>query len=322
VGNNAFQIGQNVTYALNVASTDTSGPVGPSNLIKVVVVFPIGLTNVTMTGSNWTLFSTSTISPTLIQATYRGQYPVATGTQLPPILVQGTVANTAVPQLTSTAVVQVIGDSDPDNNLTNTTIQASAFTPTALPQASPTPTSVATPTVTISDEVASFPNSLPDLAVTQSTIGSSPFAAGQQLGYVLSVKNVSATGSVSSLIRLTEVIPVGLTNVSVSAGAGWHITQSSTTSPLLVSATYSGSYPVAPGETLAPLFVIGKVSAGIISSITCTAVVGVAGDLNPSNNLANNTVSVTPSFSPQSGGAFSHRRLGEQSLLGNIEYPS
>ena len=301
--NETVQVGQTVTYALNVASTATSGPIGPSNMIKVVAVFPLGLTNMTATGSNWRLLITSTSSPTLVVATYQGQYPVATGTHLPPILLQGTVVNTAVPQLTSTALVQVSGDSHPDNNLVITTIQvAAAGTPTQILQPSPTPTSIVVPTATISTTVASLPESLPDLSVNQTSIGTSPFVNGQQLGYVLSVKNERTIGLITSqnLIHLTEVIPVGLTDVSVSAGSGWRIVQSSTTSPLLIRATYTGSYPVTPGTTFAPIFVIGKIAAGSISSITCTAVIGVSGDLNPRNNLANNTAFVTPLFSRQS----------------------
>ena len=300
MGSNSFQIGQNVTYALNASSLVTGGPVGSSNPIKVTVVFPVGLTHVTASASNWTLLTTSTVSPTLIVAIYRGQYPVATGTHLPPILVQGTLLNTAVPQLTSTALLQVAGDSHPDNNLTNTTVQVSSLPPTVVAQPSPTPTSVVTPTVTISSVVAPLTTSLPDLSLTQSSVGSSPFTTGQQLSYILSIKDIASSGSVTSLIRLTEVIPIGLTNVAVSTGGGWHITQSSTTSPLLISATYAGSYPVSSGTTLPPLIITGKIASGSISSMTSTAVVSVAGDLNPNNNLANNTVSVTPSMTPQS----------------------
>ena len=317
MGSNSFQIGQNVTYALNASSLVTGGPVGSSNPIKMTVVFPVGLTHVTASASNWTLLTTSTVSPTLIVAIYRGQYPVATGTHLPPILVQGTLLNTAVPQLTSTALLQVAGDSHPDNNLTTTTVQVSSLPPTVVAQPSPTPTSVVTPTVTISSAVAPLTTSLPDLSLTQASVGSSPFAAGQQLGYILSIKDIASSGSVTSLIRFTEVIPIGLTNVTSSGGTGWHITQSSTTSPLLINATYAGSYPVSSGTTLPPLIIIGKIASGSISSMTSTAVVSVAGDLNPNNNLATNTVFVTPSMGAQTSGDTLRQTSNKQEKRGN-----
>lgn len=299
IGNTAFQIGTTVSYVLKVSSVPTSGPIGPSNPVKVVMVIPVGLNAITTTAPHWSLMSTSTTSPTLIVASYRGQYPVATGTQLPPILVQGTVLSTALPRLTSTALAQVAGDSHPDNNLTTTTIQISPFGQTPVAPLSPTPTSTVVPTVTVSGVIAPLPTSLPDFSVTQASIGSGPFVAGQQLGYGITVKNAGTTGLTSSLIRLTEVIPVGMTNVTVSAGASWHITQSSTTSPLLITATYAGSYPVGAGVTLAPLSVIGTIVHGIVSSMTCTAVIGVADDRNPNNNMATTTVFVTPSSSSQ-----------------------
>ena len=120
-GNATVQTGQTVSYTLRVVSTSPGGPI-PSQFVKVKDVLPIGLKNVTVTGTNWAIIMSSSVSPVLIASTYRGQYPIAPGTALPPIIVTGTVSSDAPSSITCTALAGVSGDSNPDNNIANNTI--------------------------------------------------------------------------------------------------------------------------------------------------------------------------------------------------------
>lgn len=126
-----FQPGQTITYTLNVSSTPLSGPIGPSQFVKVADVFPIGLENVKAMGTDWAITTTFTTSPVVIGATYRGFYPIAPGTVLPPIIITGTVSDNPNSSLTCTAVVGVSGDANPDNNLANNTIFLATSTSSA-----------------------------------------------------------------------------------------------------------------------------------------------------------------------------------------------
>jgi hypothetical protein len=121
-GNGMLQQGQTVTYVLHVSSTSLSGPIGPSQFVKVKTIIPIGLGNVAAAGSNWTIITSSTTSTVLIAATYRGTYPISPGTTLTPIIITGTILTNSNLAITSTSVVGVSGDANPDNNVATTTI--------------------------------------------------------------------------------------------------------------------------------------------------------------------------------------------------------
>jgi uncharacterized repeat protein (TIGR01451 family) len=121
-GGHNFQVGQIVTYTLTIASIATKGPIRKTQSVKVKDVLPSGLKNVIATGTNWKIIISSPVSPTLIAATYRGSYPIAPGTILPPIVVTGQISSTAPTEIISTATVDIPYDVNPDNNMANNTI--------------------------------------------------------------------------------------------------------------------------------------------------------------------------------------------------------
>lgn len=156
------------------------------------------------------------------------------------------------------------------------------------------------------------PTPLPDVSISQTVSSTNNVVIGQTLTYTLKTVSTSSAGPIpSQFVKVKDVLPTGLTNVTAT-GTNWAIITSSTSSPVLVAATYRGHYPIAPGDILPSIIVTGTVSSDTTSSITCSAIAGVAGDSNPDNNLANNTVFVTLAASAR------QRQLTKSTLPGIV----
>ena len=293
-----FLQGQTVNYnlAVNNLPTGASGnPTGAvfSGPVTITDAIPLGLTNITATGSAWNISLSATTSPALLTATYTGNYPLLPGSAIAPINISATLTADSLPAFTNTAFVSTPGDSGQPGETSSDTIFVS--TPAQLtPTTTVVATLISTPTL-IPGATATVSTLLPpDVSISKTNSGGNQFQVGQTVTYTLSVQDMAQAGAVSqpNSILVTDVIPVGLDNVSI-LGQGWNITQTATVSPLLITATYSGSYPVAAGTFLPPLTVIGTVTSDAASSLTNTAIVGVPGDSNPNNNVAIDTIVVT-----------------------------
>ncbi|GER87746.1 hypothetical protein KDW_19080 [Dictyobacter vulcani] len=168
-------------------------------------------------------------------------------------------------------------------------------TPTPTPTPSPTPTPTPTPSPTPTPTPSPMPTPWPDVAVTLNHAGGGSFLPGQTVTETLRVSASAQSGPIAhpSSIQVIDVIPLGFSNVSV-VGTNWSIITTGTTSPLLVSATYIGPSPLLAGSSLPPLTITGTVNGTSGSFLVQTATVGIAGDSNPNNNLANDTLLIAP----------------------------
>src|SRR5689334_9124800 len=133
----------------------------------------------------------------------------------------------------------------------------------------------------------------PDLAIVKHHIyvlrppESSQLAAGL-LRYSISVSNVASAGPVTagSPIIVIDEIPAGLANVRLLTATDWNVTVSGTTSPLTLTATYTGSAAIAPGQTLPEIAYSGNLTPQGMPLLLNTARVETPEDVNLENNQA------------------------------------
>jgi hypothetical protein len=292
-GGSTYSIGSQLVYNATVCNGTVGGAVTSSNSIAVSGVLPLGLTNISITGTGWSVNSlTSTTGPALYTVTYTGTYPLPVGLCLPPLVITGTITSAAVPGISTAISLNVPGDTNTSNNAAVSSVIVSASTPTPglTPTATPTPTPGVTPTATPTLTPLS-----PDLSVQLTNQGgNNTYTAGDPVVYNATVCNVPTAAAVTTpnAITLTGVIQLGLTGVTVN-GTGWTITSlSATTSPLRYTATYTGSYPVSVGGCLPPLVINGTTTPEGAEGITSFAQVSLPGEANLENNTALNSISV------------------------------
>jgi hypothetical protein len=128
---------------------------------------------------------------------------------------------------------------------------------------------------------------LPDIAIQKTHSGGSIFFIGETLTETVTV-SVSSTSTPifpSSTIRANEVIPIGMSNVSIAA-KDWSILATGSTSPLFISAVYVGTAPLGPGTNLPPIIITETVNANAGSTLIDSASSSISGDGNPANNVA------------------------------------
>ncbi|GCE31739.1 hypothetical protein KDA_72230 [Dictyobacter alpinus] len=207
------------------------------------------------------------------------------------ILLNETLTPTPTPTPTETPTPTPTETPTPTPTETPTPTPTETPTPTPTPTETPTPTPTETPTPTPSP--TPFP--LPDVAVTLNHPGSTTVFQGQSVAETLTVSASTHSAPIltPSSIKVVGVLPLGFQNVAVS-GLNWLITTTGTTSPILISATYLGPPPLLPGTSLPPITITGIVNGNGGSVLLQTASVGIAGDLNPNNNLATDTFVIAP----------------------------
>jgi uncharacterized repeat protein (TIGR01451 family) len=94
-GGNSFQVGQIITYNLQVSNAATGGPIFAGEPVTVTDALPRGINAVQAHGNGWHIKLTSTRGITTVVATYAGGYPIASGAHLPVIIVTGRLTNDA-----------------------------------------------------------------------------------------------------------------------------------------------------------------------------------------------------------------------------------
>ena len=285
-GSGPYFVGQTINYSLAVGNLASGA--AENQPIIVHDTFSAGLTNIVATGSNWTITLDKTSSPALMTATYKGTYPVAGGAILPVISIRGTLTPAAVPFFTSNAAVSSADNVTPavsPSNGAGPLLDTSVNTITV--QAAPL---AGTPTVTVT------PGAAPDLSIVKVNLGGDHFKVGDKVTYVIIVSNPFVDGVVTSPITVSDIIPLGLSNVEVKAPL-WNTLVSYDTSPTVITANYNGDLPIAPGETLSPITITGTLNANAVPSLTDTATVDTLNNIGD-NNTSTDTVFVDPSDHP------------------------
>jgi hypothetical protein len=257
-----YGVGDSIVYNATVCDEAGFEDVTTPNSITVSGVLPLGLSGLSITGNGWTINSlSSTTSPASYTATYTGKYPVRAGGCLPPLLIRGTLTPDSMPTMTSSVTVSTPGDGDPANNTAANTIVV---------------------------------NQVPDLAVSRACAQGSTLHAGQLLSYSIVVNNATGAGSVMAPdpIVVTNVLSVGVVALRATGGPSWDITVSSALSPAIITARYTGPYPVTPGATLPVIRVTGIVTNAAAPGLDCAASVSTPADNNFTNNTLVNTIGV------------------------------
>ena len=292
LGGDNFVVGQTITYQLVVTDNATSGPVVAPNPITVTDIAPVGLVGMSANSvSAWTLSLSTTTSPAVMTATYNGAYPVMPGTVMPPITITGIFAASAVPSFTNTAAVTSPGDPSISNGdiATDTVFVAPRDHDTLGPHGTTTPViGTTTPVIGTTTPVTGSP----DLSIVKTNLHGDNFNVGDQVTYVLVVSDLPGASSVVSPnpITVSDAIPVGESNLQAD-GQGWSFTYSNQSGPAIITATYTGSYPVAAGTTLPSITITATLTSDAIPSVTDTATVDTLGNLG-TYNTATDTVYV------------------------------
>jgi uncharacterized repeat protein (TIGR01451 family) len=240
----SYYAGQRIHYQLKVNTNSLDGPVLASDPVVVVDSLPAGLTDVKPSGSHWSFL----IVNWNVIATYVGSYPIAAGSQLPPITIGATLVDPqSLHQISSTASVGTQMHPEVGNSSTEVVLVRPS----------------------------------PDLKITNTNSGGSSFLVGQTIHYHLRVHNLSTAAAVpaSGPITVIDYLPAGLGSVSAS-GDDWHIE----VTPTRVIATYTGAYPVRSGATLPTITVTGIFTRVAVPFVVTKASIKTPLDFNDGND--------------------------------------
>ncbi|GCE22624.1 hypothetical protein KDK_64240 [Dictyobacter kobayashii] len=328
-----YTVGQNVNYVLQASNIQGA----ENQIVTVLDIASVGISNITVRGAGWTIGVSNTVGPAALTATFNGPYPIAAGTNLPPITISGTLTGAAGPLFSNAVGITSSDDPDSSSNISidsiavRTATLATVTIPTVIETATPTvietatPTAVmtalssATPAVTPTLGVASSPTvqaasnrrpmagsrlvqvRRPDLTIVNTNIyGDYALAHGLvNLNLVVANKGNSASVVHSNTIIVDDVIPLGLRNIQVK-GKNWHITLSDTISPAVIHAQYTGPATLEADMALPPIEITGELTDDADPILTSTAMVSILGDMESSENTVSDTLLVrSTSFSNQ-----------------------
>jgi uncharacterized repeat protein (TIGR01451 family) len=121
----------------------------------------------------------------------------------------------------------------------------------------------------------------PDLAIAKSHSGNF-FQTQVGATFTIAVTNVGGSATVGT-VTVSDLLPTGLTATSI-AGANWSCTQP--------AGPCTRATPLAPAGSYEPITLTVNVAADATSPLINTATVAGGGDVNPSNNSADDTVTV------------------------------
>ena len=128
------------------------------------------------------------------------------------------------------------------------------------------------------------PQGASDLAITKTHTGD--FTVGVDGVYALAVQNVGS-GTLAGLITVSDAVPAGLTVVSAT-GTGW----SCGLAGQVVTCTVTPAGGLASGASLPAISVTVNPTAAAAPSVTNTATVANANDLNPDNNTSSSPTDI------------------------------
>jgi hypothetical protein len=316
LANSIVTAGTPVSFSLNVCNSGDAAEIFP-NSVSVTGVIPAGLSDVSVTGMNWSVFQPNihfSTSPELYSEHYTGSYPILAGQCLPTLTISGTLTLDAIPLFTLQGTVAAAGDFAESAKLDSVslTVVSATATPTAEPTvfatvipkatstAGPTvtPTIVVMPTITPTGTVLATPTAVatPDLAL--SLTGATRIQVGQSLRYAVNICNKSVAGTISDprSIVVNSVLPLGMSNITV-AGADWQVTSlSSLIGPALLTINYTGALPLLKRGCLGPFYISGVATSDAQPVMTILAAVTTQNDLYAFNNSSMFTTYVSPTL--------------------------
>lgn len=281
----AFQVGQSVTYTLGVSDGMAGGPVIAGQPITVTDAVPLSIGQVTASGTGWKFTTNSTVTATMVTATYTGDYPILTGDSLPDITISGTLIGTAAPSVINSATVSTPLDSEGSDNTASDTLNVAPA---------------------------------PDLMLVSQHGGTTCVPVRQDVVWTLNITNGTNAGPVlNGPIIVTDILPAGLSNIRME-GSDWSITRKG----MVVTASYAGSYPVDPGTELSPIKLKGTVSAASGTTLLNTAKASTPGDSNSSNDTTadSTTVCRLPAVPSDLGIYLTHARISCVNIGDQITY--
>ena len=130
VGGPTFTSGDTVTFYDTIINTGALILISESG-VQATITIPAGMTNVSATGTNWLITTSSATSPSTVTATYTGG-PILPAIAFPVITLTGTLGPAATPSFTITAGVTDTAHSS-DMSTTSSTIDvAASTTPSAV----------------------------------------------------------------------------------------------------------------------------------------------------------------------------------------------
>ncbi|GCE04751.1 DUF11 domain-containing protein [Dictyobacter aurantiacus] len=283
-----FSVGDPLSFVINVSNNAAAGP--ETQPITLFDLIPVGFDHITANGGpQWQVSVSNATSPTAILATYVGTYPVAPGTVLPPLTISGNLTGAVGPTFTNTVVASSSDYQNPAHSASYVTVNV---TPVASGPGGPSypggPGGPGGPGVSCGPTE----QKCPDLQIVKSSLGGDHFRVGDDVTFFIAVSNVSDSASVDdpSIIMVNDVIPIGLNNIHVE-GKNWHFNVSDHNSPSVIDASFTGSAPLMPGQTLPVITITGRLTNDAVPTLTDTATVDLDGDSDV--NTDNNTVMYT-----------------------------
>jgi uncharacterized repeat protein (TIGR01451 family) len=199
-----------------------------------------------------TAISGSGWSCTLATLTCARSDALAAGASYPAITLTVNVSSNAPSSVTNTATVSGGGETNTANDIANDVTTINAS------------------------------NAPPDLTIAKSHTGN--FIPGQAgATYTITVTN-SGGGATSGAVAMTDTLPVGLTATDIN-GIGWNCD-----APPSLSCTRSDA--LAAGTSYPAITLTVNVASNASASITNTATVSGGGEINTSNNTANDVTTV------------------------------
>ncbi|BCL81558.1 hypothetical protein ccbrp13_40230 [Ktedonobacteria bacterium brp13] len=244
-GSTNTQVGQHLNYIVTVCNGNNADLIHAPGPIELSSVLPLGMDNISITGTDWHVSSlSSSVGPALLTVYYAGRYPVVGGQCLSPLSINGSVLASAQPGMTTSVGVLTPNDV----NSSNASTMLTTFVSPALP-ITPTLTPIPTPAV-----------SAPRPVLTQVLQNGSWFNQGQTVKLRDVLCNQAGAGPITSTtsLSLMNTLPPELTNLSVT-GRYWTTQFSSMSGSAVIFARYRGSSSLPGGACLPPLYVQGTV---------------------------------------------------------------
>lgn len=109
--------------------------------------------------------------------------------------------------------------------------------------------------------------------------------------FMLMVSNAIDAQSAFNPIRVVDALPKGLKDIMVQ-GKDWSFLISDNCSPLVITAKYTGSFPVPAGAILPPITITGTLTTAAVPTFMSMAMVDTQDDINTDNNVAVDMINV------------------------------
>ncbi|MFH1346031.1 MAG: hypothetical protein ABIL01_33230 [Pseudomonadota bacterium] len=254
----------------NVWVTNVGPPITfPAGGVTITENIPAGMTVTSITGTGWSCVPPTIVGPGVMHCSYNIAGSLATNAQLLSTLVVH-YTTTGPGPFTNCATVGIGSTSGVDTNPTNDTA-----------------------CVAVTDTVGNI-----DLAVVK-TGGTSPVPQVNGYAFHLAVTSVGTPFNGTNVIKVTDVVPAGMTFNSAT-GPNWTCATLPASAGSTITCTYTGVGPTAPNQSLGTIDIVATaLGAAPFPPFTNCAQVGLKpgsglSDVNPSNDKSCVTVTKPP----------------------------